>query len=333
MNNITDITHLRPCGHAGVRAAASSTASHAAAPRLALVLGSGGVRSVAALGLVQVLEEAGIRAQLIVGCSAGAVFGALAAAGHSAAESLHLAQSLWSREITSQRRRRAWLEMALGPLLPAEGERFASRFALRDDRLIVERLRQAFGEQQLQHLPTPLRVNTTDALTGKPVLLTQGSLCDALRASVALPFLFAPHRVDGRLLVDGSVCDPLPLGAAADADVVLALGFGVPSPRAVTGPTRLATRVTAALTNNLMQARIAAHAGPTRITLLPELQRRVGLFDTQAMPYLVEVGRTAAREVLPQLERLLAAPGGARPDPQRAPSASSSAPLTWSFAS
>ncbi len=305
---MTPITDIRTCFRAGIGQAGTGPARSPRAPRLALVLGSGGVRAVAALGLMQVLEEAGIRPDLIVGCSAGAVFGALPAAGRQAADSLHLAQTLWSREITSQRRRRAWVEMALGPLVRGQGEQFASRFALRDDRLIMERLRQAFGTLQLQDLPIPLRVNATDAVSGQPVLLSQGSLCDALRASVALPFLFAPHRVDGRLLVDGSVCDPLPLGAAADADLVLALGFEVPSPRAVTGPTRLATRVTAALTNNLMQARIASHAGPTRITLLPALERRVGLFDTQAMPYLVEVGRAAAREALPRLERLLAAP-------------------------
>jgi NTE family protein len=330
---MTSITDIRARSRAGNDPGLPLQPRSLKAPRLALVLGSGGVRAVAALGLVQVLEEAGIRPDLIVGCSAGAIFGALAAAGHSAAESLHLAQTLWSREVTSQRRRRAWLEMALGPLVAGEGERFASQFALRDDRLIMERLRAAFGEQQLQDLPTPLRVNTTDAATGQPVLLSKGALCDALRASVALPFLFAPHRVDGRLLVDGSVCDPLPLGGAADADIVLALGFDVPSPRAVTGPTRLATRVTAALTNNLMQARIAAHAGPTRITLLPELQRRVGLFDTPSMPYLVDVGRSAAREALPRLERLLAA----NPRSLAAPAQLAGAPArntsTWSIAS
>jgi NTE family protein len=106
--------------------------------------------------------------------------------------------------------------------------------------------------------------------------------------------------------VDGSVCDPLPLGAAAHARVVLGLGFEVPAPSAVTGPTRLATRVTATLTNNLMRARIAAHAGPGRITVLPTLGRRVGLFDTSVMPDLVELGRRVARENLPELERLLA---------------------------
>lgn len=287
-------------------AAAAGSPRPGGAPRLALVLGSGGVRAVAALGLLQVLEEAGIRPDLIVGCSAGAIFGALAAAGHDAQRSLHLAQTLWSREVTSQRRPRAWLEMALGPVVAAEGAQFASRFALRDDRLIRERLQQAFGDAQLQHLPTPMVVNATDAASGRPVWLDQGSVCDALRASVALPFLFTPHRVQGRLLVDGSLCDPLPLAAAAHAEVVLAMGFEVPAPRRVDGPTRLATRVTAALTNNLMHAHIAAHAGPRRIVLLPTLERRVGLFETQAMPELVALGRRAGLQALPKLERALA---------------------------
>lgn len=276
-----------------------------APPRLALVFGSGGIKSVAALGVVQVLEEAGIEADLIVGCSAGAVFGALAAAGHSAAECLRLAQTLWSREITSQRRKSALLDIALAPWVRSRGDSFGESFSLRDDRLILERMQHAFGHQRLQDLPVPMRVNAADAHTGQQVLIDKGSVCDALRASVALPFLFAPHRVAGRLLVDGSVCDPLPIGAAAHAQVVLALGFEVPSPRRVSGAVRLATRVTASLTNNLMHAQLAAHAGPSRIVLLPELERRVGLFDTQAMPYLVELGRQATWQALPQLCKLL----------------------------
>ena len=283
-----------------------------AAPRLALVFGSGGVKSVAALGVVQVLEEAGIQADLIVGCSAGAVFGALAAAGHPAQECLRLAQTLWSREITSQRRKAAWLDMALAPWIASRGARFGETFALRDDRLILDRLQRAFGGLCLEDLPVPLRVNTADAHTGEAVVLAEGPVCDALRASVALPFLFTPHRVAGRLLVDGSVCDPLPLGAAAQAQVVLALGFEVPLPRRVAGPVRLATRVTAGLTNNLLHARIAAHAGPTRIVLLPQLDRRVGLFETQAMPAMVNLGRQAALQALPRLQQLLSASQGPR---------------------
>jgi NTE family protein len=276
--------------------------------RLALVCGSGGVKSVAALGVAQVLEEAGIRPDLVVGCSGGAIFGAVVAAGYPAAQAQDMALKLWSREITSQRRRRAWLDMALGPLSAAHARGFGDSFGLRDDSLICERMHIAFGELRMEALPTPLLINATDAASGEQVLLSQGRLCDALRASIALPFLFAPHRVDGRLLIDGSVSDPLPVSAAAQAQVVLAIGFEVPTPRHVTGPVRLATRVTAALSNNLLQARLAAHAGPTRIVLMPRPDRRVGLFEAEAMPYLVELGRQAARGCLPQLQALLQQP-------------------------
>lgn len=287
-------------------------------PRLALVFGSGGVKSVAALGVVEVLEQAGLRPDLVVGCSAGALFGALVAAGHSASEGQALAQRLWSREVTSQRRPRALLDLAMGSTWPRGMPDFGQRFALRDDRLICQRLHQAFGEQRLEQLPIPLLVQASDAHSGEPVVLRQGRLCDALRASVALPFLFTPQRIGARWLVDGSVSDPLPVAAAAHAQVVLAIGFPVPAPLRVSGPSRLATRVTAALTNNLMQARLSAHAGPSRIVLLPTLARRVGLFETEAIPELLDLGRQAAWEALPRLAQLVHA---AEATPTLAPAA------------
>ena len=164
-------------------------------PDFALVLGSGGVKSVAALGVVEVLRQQGRQPDLIVGCSAGALFGALLAMGLTCAAAAKLATGLWSREITSKRRHRALLELAL-PRMAG----FDSHFALRDDRLIGERLTQAFGNLRIEDLPVRLRISATDALTGAAVVLERGSLVDALRASIALPFLFAPKEVDGRRL-------------------------------------------------------------------------------------------------------------------------------------
>jgi NTE family protein len=88
---------------------------------------------------------------------------------------------------------------------------------------------------------------------------------------------------------------------------VLALGFESPMPYRVDGPSRMLAQVTSALTNNLMQARLAeANAGGTRLlSLVPHLERRVGLFDTAAMPYLVDVGRHAAEAALPAIRALL----------------------------
>jgi NTE family protein len=271
-------------------------------PRFAIVLGSGGVRSIAALGMVEVLQREGLAPDLIVGCSAGAMFGALIAAGHSADEAVRVATTLWSADVTRKRR---WL--AVPQMLWPRLTRFDADFALRDDSPVMQRLEQAFGDVHIEDLRIALRVTATDAANGERVVLRRGSLVQALRASIALPFMFAPVLMDGRRLVDGFVSDPLPVSAASDAQAVLALGFESPMPRRIDGPTRLLAQVTSALTNNLMQARLA-HAGEGGMRLLsivPRLERRVGLFDTHAMPYLVDAGRRATEAHLPAIRALL----------------------------
>jgi NTE family protein len=270
--------------------------------RFAVVLGSGGVRSIAALGMVEVLAREGLMPDLVVGCSAGAMFGALIAAGHDANEAVRIATTLWSAEVTRKRRWRAVPQM----LWPRLG-RFDADFALRDDAPVMQRLEQAFGDVRIEDLRLPLRVTTTDAGTGQRVVLREGSLVQALRASIALPFMFAPVHIDGRRLIDGFVTDPLPVSAAADAHSVVALGFESPMPQRIDGPSRMLAQVTSALTNNLMQARLAeANTCGTRLlSIVPRLERRVGLFDTQAMPYLVDAGRRATEAMLPAVRALL----------------------------
>jgi NTE family protein len=272
------------------------------APRFAIVLGSGGVRSIAALGMVEVLWREGLRPDLVVGCSAGAMFGALIACGHDALEAVQIATTLWSPEVTRQRRWGAVAQM----LFPRLG-RFDADFALRDDRLILQRLNLAFGDVRLEDLQLALRVTATDATSGDTVVIRHGSLVDALRASIALPFMFKPMKIGGLRLIDGFTSDPLPVSAAADAKVVVALGFPSPMPRRVDVPSRLLAQVTSTMTNNLMQSRLAcARAeGMKLIEISPKLERRVGLFDTQAMPYLVDAGRRATEEKLPEIQALL----------------------------
>ena len=271
-------------------------------PNLALVLGSGGVRSIAALGVAEVLWREGIAPDLIVGCSAGAMFGALIAVGHTAAESVKIATTLWTAEVTRKHRLYAIPQM----LWPRWGK-FDADFSLRDDRLIFSRLNQAFGENRLENLPVTLRVSATDAATGDSVVISQGRLVDALRASIAMPFMFAPHHIDERRVIDGFVSDPLPVSAARDAHAVIAMGFSAPMPQRINGPSRLLAQVTSAMTNNLMNAKIeAAQANGMRLLRIsPTLERRIGLFDTQAMPYVVAEGRKATEMALPKIFKLL----------------------------
>src|SRR5918993_4997460 len=99
-----------------------------ASKRLALVLGSGGVRSVGALGIAGRLAREGIRPDLIVGCSSGALFGAQVALGMPPDEALRMATSLWSAELTQRRRWRAYVQL-LAPRLAGFGKSFAMRGA------------------------------------------------------------------------------------------------------------------------------------------------------------------------------------------------------------
>ncbi|MBL8345301.1 MAG: patatin-like phospholipase family protein [Rubrivivax sp.] len=273
-------------------------------PRLAFVIGSGGVRSAAALGAAGALAEHGIRPDLIVGCSSGALMGAVLAQGVEPRMALQRATELWSADLTQKRRWRAWLELAM-PRLAG----FGPDFAMRDARGIQRALEHAFGEARLEDLPTPMRVAATDAASGMPLTLTSGPLVDALRASLAVPFLFPSVAVGGRRLVDGVLSDPLPVAAAADAAVLLTLGLEGAMPRRVDRGSRLAAQATTTLINNLQEARLSAMRarGARIVELLLQLERRVGLWEPAALPEVFDAGWRAGERALPQLRALLQA--------------------------
>jgi NTE family protein len=274
--------------------------------RLAMVLGSGGVRSVAALGIADVLAGEGLRPDLLVGCSSGAIFAATIAMGLSNKDSLALATRLWSADLTQQKRWQAYVQLIAPKLFG-----FDAGFSLRDARSIGHRIREAFGARLLQELPTPLRVVTTEAATGDCVVLTRGRISEALRASVALPFVFPSVEIDGRRLSDGVLSNPLPVNVAKDASVVLALGFEGLMPRRIDRPSRLVAQISTSMINNLQRAHLLAAqaAGQRVLNMELELDRRIGLWETAAMPRIFEAGRKAALHHLPEIRRLLSGGG------------------------
>jgi NTE family protein len=283
-------------------------------PHLALVLGSGGVRSVAALGFADVLISAGLEPDLVVGCSSGALFGACISLGLNGELGLDAATRLWSAELTQQKRWRAILELVAPRIMG-----FDAGFSLRDAGLIHARVQRAFGDTCLEDLAIPLRVATTDCATGESVVLSSGRVTEAVRASMALPFIFPSVQIAGRRLCDGVISDPLPVSAARDADAVITLGFRGAMPRRIDRPSRLVAQITTAMINNLQQARVEAAraAGQRLLEIELEIDRRIGLWDTAAMPRLFEIGRRAAYDRLPEIRRMLEAPPRAPFDSSR----------------
>jgi NTE family protein len=233
------------------------------------------------------------------------MFAALMALGCDPQTMSKLAQQLWTRDVTSRHSSRDFLSILFPGLL-----KFSENFGLVDDRKVMERLRIAFADKTFADVGTPLYIAATDFLNGEQVVMTRGTLVEAIRGSIAMPYIFKPFRVDGRLLVDGYLSDPLPVGIAIKegADIILAMGFDAPYQTHINSLARFSFQLSSIMSNNLFQANYAfhnlAHYGEV-IPIIPEFRQHVGLFDTEKIPYVVEEGERATEEQLPYLKRLL----------------------------
>ncbi len=175
--------------------------------RIGLALSSGGARGAAHVGVLKVLEEAGVVPDIIVGASMGAEVGGAYAAGVPLSE----IEDQWR---SSSFGRVFW---TLFPTVPWSG--WSSGNGVR------KFLRDLVGDRVIEELAKPFCAVATDLETGLPVSLTHGSLVEAIRASLSVPGLFTPVWIDGHLCVDGGVSNPLPVDMARTlgADVVIAV--------------------------------------------------------------------------------------------------------------
>jgi len=180
-------------------------------PRTALVLGGGGSRGAVGVGLYRALVELGIRIDLIVSSSIGAVNGALIAAGMSPKELERHWKTLSRADIVGSR----WQFLRL---LTGASSAFSNN-SLRNLLRSVLPVR-SFGE-----LHIPLAIVTTDLETGETVALTEGDLVEAILASTALPGLFPPIAWQGRRLVDGGLSNNVPIDLAIERGAERVIGM------------------------------------------------------------------------------------------------------------
>lgn len=273
--------------------------------RVALVIGSGSVKCAAAIGLWKVLARERIGVDMVVGCSGGSIYAACMALGYDVERTEELTRKFWTRDVTRRFDFRSLLSTLTPRLLGFDGS-----FGMIHGDAVLKALAHAFGERSFEDAAIPLHIVATDAGNGEKVVLSEGRVLDAIRASIAIPYIWKPWTIDGRSLLDGCLCDPLPVDVAIQkgADVILAMGFESPYPTRIRSATRYAFQVNAIYTNNLLRANFAFHnlAHHTEIILvLPEFEGRVGLFDTDRIPHVIEQGERAAEEQLPYLRRLL----------------------------
>ena len=264
-----------------------------------LVLGGGGARGLASIGITEVLESEGLQPAAIVGTSMGGLIGAFLAAGYRAADCRRLSGSLrWTRVLDLS---------AAGGLI--KGERFG--------RWLARHLPASFADLRI-----PLAVTATDVESGEPVVLREGDLISALRATTAFPGVFVPVQREGRLLVDGGVLNTLPVDVIRDYDVspVVAADFAAPRRRALVAPgERSRAHVWQMLTLrsrsfaadvllkavDVMQAEITEQRlrrFPPDLLIAPVMDG-VHIEDFRNQEAIIEAGAREARRVLDELRR------------------------------
>ena len=291
-----------------------------AAPRVGLVLGGGGARGAAHIGVLEVLQRERVPVACIAATSMGALVAGAWAAGLTPEEMRrNLTEMDWrdifidspeSAEMSQrnrqiQRRYLSGTETGIGP----EGVRYQTgvvsgqKIKLFFNRLIgAERL-----ERHIEDLPLPLSILSTDIGTGERVVLRQGPLSMAMRASMSVPGLLAPVEHAGHKLVDGGLVDNLPVGEVrtrCQPDVIIAVDVSSPLlPSAEVGSLLTVSAQMIGILTQQNSTRSRAQLGTADIYIQPVLDG-IGSVDFQRHDDAIAQGRAAAEAVVSRLQQL-----------------------------
>ena len=253
-------------------------------PRIGLALGGGAARGFAHIGVIQVLEEAGIRVDLVAGTSAGSLIAAIYASGRSGAEMGSLAQTMDESAITD------WS--------------FPGRGLIRGEAL-ARYVREQTGGKSIEQMKLPLGIVATDLDSGAAILFQRGDTGMAVRASSAVPAVFQPVKIGTREYVDGGLVSPVPVRFARQMGAELVLAVDISSPpdgNATSDPFKILLQTFAIMGRsiNVLELRDAD------IVIRPSLQG-VASADFGARLKAVASGREAALKLLPDLRARITA--------------------------
>jgi len=288
-------------------------------PKVGLVLSGGGAKGMAHVGVLRVLEEMRIPVDLVVGTSAGSAVGALYASGMPVEEieqrfiDLDWVSSFRDDPGRAYKPVRRKQEDWRFPVVPGIGVRLdglhvgGGIIAGQNLGFILNELtRDAALVEDFDRLAIPFRAVATDLETGEQVVLGSGNLSEAIRASMSIPGVYAPVKLDGRLLVDGGIANNLPVTVARDlgADIVIAVDITDPLLKAedlqeafsVVG--QLTTMMTRMNTDNQLE-----RLEEQDVLIRPDLEGRTSA-DFYDAPILFELGATSARSHASELRHL-----------------------------
>lgn len=271
--------------------------------RVSLVIGSGGIKCAAAAGLWRVLQEDGIVVDSVVGCSGGSMYAALIANHVDVKDMEEWSRTLWTSDIMQ----------GYTDNLKASKDgslRFNERSGLVDDSVMNKKLQAIYSGWKFSDLKMPFKVVATDLLSGEKVTLSEGNVFDAIRASLAIPIIFPPWEVNGRLLIDGAASDPLPIDVAIQdgADIIIAMGFTLDYRSRFRSMTAIQEQLNSIYMNNILNSTYAfynlAHHAEI-FPIIPEFDGALSMFDVDKIPEIIERGELSARKQLPHIKKLL----------------------------
>ncbi len=252
--------------------------------RVALVLGSGGVRGMAHVGVIEELEKEGIPIDLIVGCSAGSIVGALYADNPNIADIKNAVAGINSDSIFNI-------------------DIWNCRFGLSQGASMLRVLNAELDAETFDQLKIPLVIVASDLHSGELVPIGSGDLVKSVQASCSIPFFFVPCDHMGRILVDGGVINPVPTEVAYDlgAEFIIAVDLSELLPK--TFPTNLfgvATRSAeiAMMWQNEVSTQFAD------VVIRPRTCG-IGTFNEKMKFAIYEAGKKAAQEEMPKIKELL----------------------------
>jgi len=275
-------------------------------PRLGLVIGSGGLKCAAAIGVLQVLEKENIPLDMVVGCSGGAVFGALIAMGFSAEKMIDVMGYTWTRDATEKFDLRSLAKIAFPGVVG-----FDDGIGILDDGSLRDGLTRAYGaETTFSETKIPFFCVATDFHTGEPVIISNGNIVKAIRASAGIPVLFKPIELNGRWLLDGGLSNPLPVDVAIQegADVIIAVGFETPLVKSVSSPANFASQMFNILVNQLLYRKFAFYNLAYHseiVAIVPHFEKEIHLNDVDIIPFIIEQGRDETLKHLKHLKQAL----------------------------
>jgi len=311
---------LLRCAMAGVLMMGTLAQAADSRPRIGLVLGGGGARGAAHIGVLEVLEKL----RIPVDCVAGTSMGALVAGSYAAG----LTPAVMRTELSSADWHDMFQDNPPYSDLNYRNKRLSQRFLPGSETGVGENgvqyqtgvvtgqkvklffnqlVRSDFGERMIEQLPIPLSIIATDIGNGERVVFRDGSLTTAMRASMSVPGLLAPVETGGRKLVDGGLVDNVPILEVRErcqADVVIAVNVGSPllDPKDVGSLLSVSAQMVNILTEQNV-SRSLATLKSTDIYIKPDLDGiTAGDFDRHAET--ADRGRKAAEGVVEQLKRL-----------------------------